>query len=132
MLRMIIALVLIAHGIGHTMGVLAAWTPVPSGLSGGHWLLSNGVTLDSPVGRAVSLLWVAALLLTVGSGLGLLFQQDWWQPLAVAGSVCSLLAIGPWLNLMPVGSAIGAVAVDLLVLAGLLGPWHESLERILR
>jgi hypothetical protein len=33
---------------------------------------------------------------------------------------------------MPVGSAIGAVLVDLVVLIALLGPWHDTLTRALR
>jgi hypothetical protein len=132
MLRILIALVLLAHGLGHVMGVLAAWTTIPSGLSAGHSLLSSSITLDSPVGRAASLLWVLALVLTVGAGAGLLFQQEWWAALSVAAAICSLLAIGPWLNVLPVGSGIGAVAVDVVVLGGLLGPWHDTLLRWLR
>lgn len=132
MLRLIIAGLLLAHGVGHVMGFLGAWTSIPSGLSGGHWLLSNTVTLDSALGRAFGLLWLVAMIGTVGAALGLLFQQGWWQPLAVAAAILSLVAIGPWLNVMPVGSAIGAVLVDLVVLIALLGPWHDTLTRALR
>jgi hypothetical protein len=132
MLRLIIAVLLLAHGVGHVMGFLGAWTSIPSGLSGGHWLLSNTVTLDSALGRAFGLLWLVAMIGTVGAALVLLFQQGWWQPLAVAAAILSLVAIGPWLNVMPVGSAIGAVLVDLVVLIALLGPWHDTLTRALR
>ena len=34
MLRIIVALVLIAHGLGHSMGVLGTWTTIPSGAVG--------------------------------------------------------------------------------------------------
>ena len=132
MLRIIIALILLAHGIGHVMGFMGAWTTIPSGLSGGHWLLSSNVMLDSALGRAFGLLWLVALIATVGAALGLLFQQEWWPLLAVASAVLSLVAIGPWLNLMPLGSAIGAVLVDVVVLVALLGPWHDTLIRVLR
>jgi hypothetical protein len=132
MLRIIIALILLAYGVGHVMGMLGAWTSIPSGLSSGHWLLSSTVTIDSALGRAFSLLWLLAMIGTVSAALGLLFQQAWWQPLAVASAILSLVAIGPWLNVMPVGSAIGAVLVDVIVLVGLLGPWHESLAHALR
>jgi hypothetical protein len=101
-------------------------------LSGGHWLLSSNVMLDSALGRAFGLLWLVALIATVGAALGLLFQQEWWPLLAVASAVLSLVAIGPWLNLMPLGSAIGAVLVDVIVLVALLGPWHDTLIRALR
>jgi hypothetical protein len=125
MLRWIVALVLIGHGLGHSIGVLASWTSIPSGLTGGHWLLSDNVTMDSTVGRVFGILWLVTLVGTTASGIGLLANQEWWQPLAVASSVLSLIAIVPWLNTMPTMSAIGAVAVDLAVLIVLLGPWGQ-------
>jgi hypothetical protein len=132
MLRIIVALVLIAHGLGHSMGVLAAWTPIPSGLTNRPWLFSGGVLLDSGTGRVWSLIWLAALLVTTVGGVGLLLQQDWWRTVAVAGAVLSLVAIVPWLAAMPPVSAFGAVAVDLLVLAILLLPVGDQIVRQLR
>jgi hypothetical protein len=132
MLRIIVALVLIAHGLGHSMGVLAAWTTIPSGLTNRPWLFSNGVLLDSAVGRVFGLLWLAALVVTTAGGVGLLLHQDWWRVVAVAGAALSLVAIVPWLPAMPVVSAFGAVAVDMLVLAGLLLPVGEQVVRQLR
>jgi len=132
MFRMIVALVLIAHGLGHSMGMLAAWTAIPSGLTNRPWLFSNGVLLDSGLGRVWGLLWLAALLITTAGGMGLLLHQDWWRTVAVAGALLSLVAIVPWLAAMPPFSAFGAVVVDLLVLALLLLPVGESFVRQLR
>jgi hypothetical protein len=81
--------------------------------------------MDSTVGRVFGILWLVTLVGTTASGIGLLANQEWWQPLAVASSVLSLIAIVPWLNTMPTVSAIGAVAVDLAVLIVLLGPWGQ-------
>jgi len=132
MLRMMIALILLAHGIGHVMGFMGAWTTIPSGLSSGHWLLSSNVMLDSALGRAFGLLWLVALIATVGAALGLLVLKLREAQHGGESAVLSLVAIGPWLNLMPVGSAIGAVLVDVIVLVALLGPWHDTLIRALR
>ena len=132
MLRIIVALVLIAHGLGHSMGVLAAWTTIPSGLTNRPWLFSNGVLLASTMGRVWGLLWLAALLITTAGGAGLLLHQDWWRAVAVAGAGLSLIAIVPWLAAMPPFSAFGAVAVDILVLAILLLPVGEAFVRQLR
>jgi hypothetical protein len=132
MVRIIVALVLIAHGIGHSMGVVAAWTTIPSGLTNRPWLFSGGVLLDSGMGRVWGVLWLAALLVTTAGGVGLLLQQDWWRGVAVAGAVLSLVAIVPWLAAMPPVSAFGAVAVDILVLAILLLPVGEQLVSRLR
>lgn len=95
LLRYIIAMVLIGHGIGHVMGFLEAWTTVSVGFSNQPWLLSSGITIDSPVGRAFGLLWLVAMIGFVGAGLGLLFHQAWWQPLAIAAAVISLVVILP-------------------------------------
>jgi hypothetical protein len=131
-LKWIAGLVLIAHGIGHAMGFMASWTTIPSGLTTGHWLFSGDVTMNSALGRAFGLLWLVGLVAFVGAGFGLLMGATWWQPLAIAASVISLVAIVPWLGVMPVGSAIGAVAVDVITLVALLTPWGESLTRALR
>jgi hypothetical protein len=132
MLKIIVIGVLIAHGIGHSMGLLAAWTTIPSGLTGRPWVLGESIAIDSAVGRAFSLLWLVAMIGTVGAGLGLLFGQEWWRPLAVAAGVISLIAIVPWINTMPLGSAIGAVAVDVILLVCLLTPLGDPLIKALR
>jgi hypothetical protein len=130
MLRLIIGIVLIAHGIGHSMGFLASWTTIPSGLTTGHWILSSDITMDSTVGRIFGLIWLLALAGLAAAGIGLIFQQSWWQTVAVVSSIVSLVAILPWLNLMPLFSAIGAVLVDLAVLLVLLTPLGEQVEQV--
>jgi hypothetical protein len=132
MLRLILGLVLIAHGLGHSMGFLASWTTVPSGLTTGHWLLSSDITMNSTVGRVFGLIWTLALVSTVGAGVGLLLEQDWWQQVAVASAILSLFAILPWLNLMPFFSAMGAVLIDVMVLVLLLTPWGEQIVEQIR
>jgi hypothetical protein len=132
MLKILVAGVLIAHGIGHILGFLPAWTNIRWWPMQGSWLLSGGVSVDSPIGRIVSLFWLAALLLTIAGGVGLLFNLDWWRPVLLGGAVASLIAFLPWLNMIPVGSAVGAIIIDLLVIGGLLSPWGDQLIRNLR
>jgi hypothetical protein len=132
MLKIVIAIVLLMHGIGHVMGIFAAWTTVPMGFSANSWLFSSGVTISSPIGRAFSLLWLAAALVTVAAGWGLLTNQDWWRTLAIAGAILSLAVFIPWMSVAPTGSVIGAIAVDVLTLVALLGPWQEQVSRALR
>ncbi len=131
MLRVLVIGLLLMHGAGHIMGFLAAWTPVPVGFSDRPWIFSEGVTMASPVGRAFSLLWLVAMVATVGAGLGLVFQQEWWKPLAVASAAVSLVAFIPWWNAAPSGSVWGAVLVDLLLIAALAFPWGEQVARAL-
>jgi hypothetical protein len=132
MLKIVIAIVLLMHGVGHIMGIFAAWTTVPMGFSNNSWILSGSVTITSPIGRAFSLLWLAATLITVAAGWGLLTNQEWWRPLAIAGAILSLVVFIPWATVAPSGSVVGAIAVDVLVLIALLGPWQEQVVRTLR
>jgi uncharacterized membrane protein YphA (DoxX/SURF4 family) len=121
LIRMLFALPLILHGIGHLSGIAGAWSSASSGFSARPWIFSQGIVLQSPVGRAWSLLWLVAGLGLVAAGLGLLFGQPWWPALAVAGAVVSLVAMVPWWNAIPAGAKAGIV-FDLVILVVLLVP----------
>jgi hypothetical protein len=120
MVRLIIALVLASHGIGHLMGFLAAWTPASSPFTGRPWVFTNGVTMTSSVGKVLGLLWLAPLVGFVVGAFGLWLQTGWWQPMLVASAAVSLPLVLPWWNAIPRLSYAGAVIVDIAVLAALL------------
>lgn len=130
MLRLMLAVILIAHGIGHIMGFMAAWTNVPMGFTDRPWLLSTGVTVHSAVGKAFGLLWLVALVALVGAGLGVLLRADWWPMLAIIGSAISLMAILPWWNTVATSPRIWASLVDIVTIVVLLVPaWRDQLTR---
>lgn len=56
----------------------------------------------------------------------LLLRQRWWPPLAIAAAVASLVAIVPWVRVVPPGALAGA-CLDLVVLVALLLPWGTQL-----
>jgi hypothetical protein len=122
-----IAIVLLMHGIGHIMPFLAAWTPQKVGFSDASWLFSGAVGVSSPLGQAFGLLGLLALLGFCAGALGLLTHQQWWPAMTIAAAVVSIVAIVPWLSAWPLGSAIGALLVDVAVLVALLPPWAERL-----
>jgi hypothetical protein len=126
LLRWLIVLVLIMHGIGHIMGFMAAFTAVPMGWQDAAWLFGGDYRITSPVGKAWGLLWLVALIAFVGAGLGLAQGQTWWLTLAAAAAAISLVAIVPWWTAAPAGARIGAIIVDLLVL-WLASPWGAGL-----
>ena len=97
-IRYVIVLALLAHGIGHVMGFLAAWTKLPMGFVDRSWVLGGDVKIQTAIGRAFGLIWLVALVGFIGAGLGLLLRQEWWSALATAGSVISIVAIVPWWN----------------------------------
>lgn len=131
MLRYLIVFLLVAHGLAHVTGLLGAFGSGEQAFQDRSWIFSQDVTARSPVGRAWALLWLVALVGLAGAGLGLLFRQDWWSSLAVAGAVVSLVAIVPWLRVVPPGAWAGAL-FDLLITVALLFPWADRVVEVLR
>jgi hypothetical protein len=123
MLRIVLALVLAAHGIGHSMGLLsmARIATVNPAWDGDTWVLGGlgGPTLVHLVG---GLLWTVALvgfIVLAGVVLGWL-PESWWAPVAVVSSVASLAGLVLFPVAFPVFSTLGAAVVDLAVLAAVL------------
>ena len=132
MWKYLVAIILLAHGIGHIMPFLAAWMPkMNPGFSGGSWLFSGNMSVTSAAGLAFGLLGLVALLGFVGGALGLLLHQEWWPQMTMAAAVISLVTILPWASVWPTGSMIGAVLVDLAVLVTLAPPWGQQVTHAL-
>ncbi len=125
MLKLAIGLVLVAHGIGHSMGILGAFkvATVNPAWNGDSWILTGaaGQGATQAVGTVV---WAAALVgfvLLGGVTVGWL-PAAWWQPLAIGSSIVSLVGVVLFPVAFPTFSTIGAVAVDAAVLAATL--WY--------
>lgn len=118
MIRTFVFLVLAVHGVGHSIGVVGGWAGSAWGGSSESWLLTP--VLGRAAGIVEGVLW---LLPTVGfvAAAGLMFGgSELWRPVAVASAVASLGAIALFPAQLPTGSLVGAVAVDIAVLVGLL------------
>lgn len=127
MLRWLIALALLMHGVGHITFFLAAWTEVPMGYAATPWLLPGSFTVSSAVGKAFGLLWLLAMVGFVGAALGLVARQPWWPTLAVASAVVSLVVLLPWWNTVDPGTRMWALLADLAVIVAFAFPWREQL-----
>ena len=123
MLKLVIALVLLGHGIGHSMGPLKVFNlaTVNPAWHGDSWLLTGlaGSTITQWFGVAV---WVASLVGFTALAFVVVgwLPEAWWMPLAVGSSVTSLLGILLFPVAFPTFSTIGAIAVDAAVLAAVL------------
>lgn len=126
MIRILIAIPLIVHGLAHISGFLASWTSLDAGYANRSWLFSANVTLDSPAGRIFGLLWLVAAIGLAGSGVGLLLRQEWWPAVAVLAAAISLVVIVPWGRTVPPGARVGAV-FDALVILVLQTPLRDRL-----
>jgi multisubunit Na+/H+ antiporter MnhC subunit len=126
MLKIVIGLVLIAHGIGHSIGILGAFkiAAVNPAWQGDSWILSNvaGDTIAQAIGTT---LWLIAMIGFVALGLVVFgwLPAAWWQPLAIASSVASLLGVLLFPMAFPTFSTIGAIVVDVAVLAAVWRGW---------
>jgi hypothetical protein len=130
MLKYLIAFLLVMHGLAHVTGLLGLWTSGSQAFADAPWIFPGGITPRSVVGRAWGLLWLAAAIGLIGAGLGMLFAQAWWPSLAVAAAGVSLIAIVPWLRVVPPGAWAGAL-LDLLIVVVLLSPWAELVVKAL-
>jgi hypothetical protein len=120
LVKVAVAGVLGAHGVGHVMG----WMPVLGlarfeGVSSGSWLLS--ATAGETVARIAAVgLFVVPTVGFLAAAAGLLLGQPWWRSVAVASAATSLAASALYPQALPVSSTVGSVAVDCLVLFGIL------------
>jgi hypothetical protein len=126
MLKIVIGLVLLGHGIGHSMGLLQIFkvATVNPQWQGDSWILTGltGATLTHAIG---AVLWTAAIVGFValaGVVVGWL-PASWWGPLAIGSSVVSLAGLLFFPIAFPVFSTIGAFVVDVAVLAAVL--WYQ-------
>ena len=132
-LRIILAIVLIGHGLGHVLGVLAALgfklTPQHSANS---WLLTG--LLGEKVLRVLAfVIFLAGRLAFLGAGLGLfgcLVPVSLWAQWAIWGAVISLAGLALFFNAFPTlfPNWVGANVVNVAVLVALLGfRWPPAL-----
>ena len=124
MIKILVAVVLLAHGIGHVLGPLqvAKVAQVNPSWAGDSWLLTGvtGQTVSNLIGLV---LWIAAMVGFVAAAAVVMgwLPASWWVPLAVGSSVVSLVAIALFPAAFPTTSTVGAVVVDIAVLVAVIG-----------
>jgi hypothetical protein len=126
--RIVIAGVLGAHGVGHLLGWMPALGIVRfEGTAGGSWLLSGFAGEDATRLVAAALFVVPTVGFVAAAG-GLLLGQPWWRQVAAASAAVSLAASALYPAAMPLSSTVASVAVDALVLYGvLIAGWGTDL-----
>src|SRR5512146_2435207 len=119
MVKIALAVLLLAHGIGHSMGVLQVLkvATVNPGWDGESWLLTGpaGTTWTHAVGVVLwtaSIIGFAALAAAVMGWL----PASAFDALAIASASASLLGLVLFPIAFPTFSTIGALIVDLGVL----------------
>ena len=130
MLKYLVAFVVAMHGIAHLAGPIGFFSSGEQAFADRPWIFSQGVTARTPLGKAWGLLWLVAMIGLVGTGLGILFGQAWWSTLGVVAAIISLVAIVPWVRVVPPGAWAGAL-FDLVILVALLSPLSDRVVDLL-
>lgn len=126
MFKIVIALVLLAHGIGHSLGLLQIFkvATVSPDWHGDSWLLTGpvGMTATQIVGGAI---WSAAIIGFAALAAVVLgwLPAAWFPPLAIGSAAVSLLGVLLFPVAFPVTGTVGAVVVDVVVLAATWLHW---------
>jgi hypothetical protein len=120
-LRILAAVVVFAHGVGHVLFLMPAVGVAMQGQGTQSWLLTNvlGTGLTRGLG---AVLWAAVIVGYLAGLAGMFTHAAWWQPLLVAASVASAIGLVMfWTNpaQAPNLSALAADAV-IVVVVGLL------------
>lgn len=121
MIRFLVAIPLILHGLANLGGALAFAGKTPEGFTAQPSVISSKIHMHSPLGRLWGVIWLLSALALVIGGLAALYRRQDWLTLSALGSALSFAAIAPWWNTVPPGARFGAI-FDLFALAVLLSP----------
>lgn len=92
MIRIIVAIVFVVHGLVHLMGFVVPWRLATiEGLAYKTTLLSGAVDVGDAGIRVIGLLWLLAAIGFVVAGVGVFTLQPWWQTLALLVTLFSLV-----------------------------------------
>jgi hypothetical protein len=99
--RLLVALMLLMHGLSHLIWFMASWTSVRTGVGDGPWVLPGNVTIRSPIGKALGLLALMVVVVFALASLMLLSGLPNWRGVANIGVFLSYGAVVPWLSQSP-------------------------------
>jgi len=130
MVAWVVGVILFAHGVGHSMGILGALnvTTINPEWHGDSWLLTG--PLGAAPARAVGIaLWSVALVgfcAVAAAAVGWLPASS-FGPLAIVAATASIAAIACFPVAFPTFSTVGALVIDVAVLfAVVVGHWQPG------
>ena len=118
-MRLVLTLVVAAHGIGHVLYLLPLLGLANWGQSTRSWLLSNrlGITLTGVIG---GLLWIFATTGFTAAALGIYAQTPWWRTLVILSACASLVGLVLFWSPGAKSSPLASLVFDVLLLVALL------------
>jgi hypothetical protein len=115
-MRIVLAVLMIVHGIAHVVGFAGAWglsksVPFKTTVLGGH------LDLGSIGIRALGLVWLSCALAFAAIGLATIFRAHWWLSAAMLVAFVSLLLCVIELPDAKIGAVLDIVILVLLAVA---------------
>jgi hypothetical protein len=129
-IKVAVLAVLIGHGLGHVMAPQAAFAPPGALPRDAHAIIGSDLTIVSTGGKGFALLWLVPLAGFLLGTYGLWTGQAWWRPVLAVASMASIASVLPWWGVMPTFSYLGAIAVDIAVLVGIVTPWSDQIAKV--
>lgn len=116
MLKIVLILIVLMHGIGHVLFLVPLFTSNNWGQSTQSWLVGSD-TLAKIVG---SIIWIAVIIAFLIATYGMISEQTWWRTPTIVASIVSTIGIVLfWRN--PVSSsAIFALITDIVIIIALV------------
>lgn len=91
-MRILIAIVLIVHGLAHTVGFVTPWRIGPGRNTPYRTtVLSGAVDLGDTGIRVMGILWLVAALTFVLAGVGAFATFPWWRTVTLYAAIFSLI-----------------------------------------
>ena len=115
-LRIVLAVVVAAHGIGHILFLMPLVSNTTWGQSAQSWLLGDGGLAK---GLGV-LIWLVALAGFVAAAFGIFRQTDWWQTGAIVSAIVSTVGLILFWSQPTTSPAVSALIFNLFILISLL------------
>jgi hypothetical protein len=116
MVKLLISIVLLMHGIGHVLFTANAWG-IWRTETAHSWLWSGVLRLGGAVEGAFGLLWLVPLAGYLAGTWGYFTQQDWWQTVLLGAAVISSVMVLLWWGGINTSSAFFALVVNAIVVA---------------
>jgi hypothetical protein len=126
--RIILAVVIASHGIGHTLFLVPCLGIAKWGQTSQSWLLTDLIG-DTPTRAIGSVMWSAVTVGFMVAGFGIFGQQSWWRTMVIGSCILSLFTLGLFARGL-IQSALNATAFDVIILAALLLAHWPSQELI--
>jgi hypothetical protein len=129
LLRIVVALVILAHSIGHVLFLAPCLGITQWGQSAQSWLLTKTLG-DGPTRVIGALLWLAVIVGFVAADVALLAGQGWWRPLAIASAGASLVALALFASGISRQPLLSAGLMDVAILMALVWMQWPSVDLV--